>query len=128
VRPFEDAVMLDLVWLVRAGVPPRAVQLTVRELVVARIGQGPLGAREVSEAVEEAVRAACRLVQEMDAPDEIVEAVCAAALDAVRGHGGASARWLPEATSAARAVLEEEAEEGGHAPVWRWLSQRLSRR
>jgi hypothetical protein len=128
VRPFEDAVALELVWLVRAGVPPRAVQLTVRELLVERIGQGPLGAREVSEAVEEALRAACRLAQEMDAPDEMVEAVCAAALDAVRGHGGTTARWLPEATSTARAVLDELADERGDAPMWQWLSHRLSRR
>ena len=42
--------------LLRAGVPPRAVRLTVRELLVARIERGPLGAREVSEVVEATVR------------------------------------------------------------------------
>jgi hypothetical protein len=126
-RPFEEAVASELVGLLRAGVPVRAVRITVRELLVGRIERGPLGAREVSDAVEAAVRAACHLAQELDAPDELVEAVCQAALDAVRGHGGESARWLAEATSAAYAVLDELAREHVEEPTWRWLVQRVER-
>ena len=91
--PFEEAMASELIGLMRLGVPARGVRLTVREMVVARFQRGPLGAREVSDAVEATVRAACRLVRELDAPEEVVEAVCRAALDAVRGHGGESARW-----------------------------------
>lgn len=126
-RPFEEAVASELAELLRAGVPARAVRLTVRELLVGRIARGPLGAREVSGAVEAAVRAACRLARELDAPEELVETVCRAALEAVRGHGGESARWLAEATSAASAVLDELAREGAEEPAWRWLALRLER-
>ncbi len=126
-RPFEEAVASELAGLLRAGVPVRAVRLTVRELLVGRIERGPLGAREVSDAVEAAVRAACRLARDLDTPDEVVETVCRAALDAVRGHGGASASWLAEAASAAYAVLDEQARERAEDPTWRWLAQRLER-
>ena len=56
--PFEDVVAAELLGLLRAGVPARAVRLTVRELVVTRIERGRLGAREVSDAVEAVMRAA----------------------------------------------------------------------
>src|SRR3979411_2469163 len=102
---------VELTQLVRGGAPPRAFRIAVRELLIARIERGPLGAREVGDAVEAAMRAACRLVRELAAPPEVVETVCRAALEAVRGHGGESARWLAEATSAASAVLEEQARE-----------------
>jgi hypothetical protein len=125
--PFEELVVAELAGLLRAGVPARGVRLTVRELVVARIEQGPLGAREVSDAVEATVRAACRLVRELDAPDDLVETVCRATLEVVRGHGGESARWFAEATSAAYAVLDEAARERAEEPAWRWLVQRLER-
>jgi hypothetical protein len=85
--PFEDAVRWELSWLLRAGVQPRALRITVRELVVAQIGRGPLGAHEVEDAVAAVARAACRLV-------------CRAALEAVRGHGGRTAQWLDEAAIA----------------------------
>ena len=124
-NPFEEAVASELVWLLRAGVPARAVRLTVRELVVTRLERGPLGAREVGDTVEAAVRAACRLVREFDAPDEVAEIVCRAALETVRGHGGESARWLAEATAAASAVLDELARERAAEPTWRWLARRL---
>jgi hypothetical protein len=127
VRPFEDQVMSELTWVLRAGVPAHGVRLTVRELMVGRIGRGPLGAREVSLAVEEAVRAVCRLARELDVSDELVETVCRAALEAVRGHGGESARWLPEATSAAWAVLDELARERAGDTTLRWVAGRLSR-
>jgi hypothetical protein len=117
----------ELAGLLRAGVPARAVRLTVRELVVARIERGPLGAREVSDAVEAMVRAACRLVRELDAPPEVVETVCRAALEAVRGHGGESARWLPEVTSTASALLDELGRERAEEPGWPWIARRLSR-
>jgi hypothetical protein len=126
-NPFEAAVAAELVGLLRAGTPERAVRLTVRELVVARIERGPLGPREVSDAVEAAVRAACRLVRELDAPEEMAEIVCLAALEAVRGHGGESARWLAEATGVASAVVEELARERPQEPSWHWLAQRLPR-
>jgi len=112
--------------LVRAGVPIRGVRLTVRELFVARIERGPLGPREVSEAVESMVRAACRLVRDLDAPDELVETVCRATLEAVRGHGGETARWFPEATSAAYVVLDELATGSGGNARWRWIAHHLS--
>jgi hypothetical protein len=117
----------ELAGLLRAGVPGRGIHLTVRELISARIERGPLGAREVSDAVEAMVRAACRLVRELDAPDELVETVCRAALEAVRGHGGESARWFPEATSAAYGVLDELARERAGDTTWRWMARRLSR-
>jgi hypothetical protein len=126
-KPFEDAVAMELTWLLRAGVPAHGVQLTVRELVVARIGRGPLGAREVSDAVEATVRAAGRLVREMDASQELMELVCRSTLEAVRGHGGESARWLEEATSAAYAVLDEVARERAEAPTWRWVARGIPR-
>ena len=126
-RPFEEMVAAELAGLLRAGVPVRAIRLTVRELLVGRIERGPLGAREVSDAVEGAVRAACHLVRELDVRDELVETVCRAALEAVRGHGGESARWLGEATSAADAVLDELARERAGDPTWRWVARRLER-
>jgi len=127
VRPFEEAVASELAGLLRAGVPTRGVHITVREMVVMRIERGPLGAREVSDAVEAAVRAACRVVRELDAPDELAEIVCRSALEAVRGHGGETARWLTEATSAAYAVLDQLALERPEDPTWRWLARRVQR-
>jgi hypothetical protein len=126
VTPFEQSMASELVGLLRAGVPVRAVRLTVRELVVTRIGRGPLGAREVSDAVEAAVRAACRVALELRGPDELVESVYRAALDAVRGHGGESARWLTDATSAAQLVLDEMTRERPEER-WYWMARRLTR-
>jgi hypothetical protein len=125
VRPFEEEIVSELAWVLRAGVPERGLRLTVRELLITRIGRGPLGAREVSDAVEAAVRAACRLARELDAPDDVVETICRGALEAVRGHGGESARWLPEATGAVQAVLDELARERADEAAWRWLGRRL---
>lgn len=125
--PFEESMAAELAWLLRAGVPARAVRITVREMLIGQMEQGHLGAREVGGAVEAAVHAACRLMQEMDAPDELVETVCRAALEAVRGHGGESARWLAEATSAIDAVLDELARERAEDPTGRWLARRLLR-
>lgn len=126
-RPFEDAMAAELAGLLRAGVPERGIHLTVRELISVRIAREPLGARAVSDAVEAMVRAACRLVREMGAPDALVETVCRASLEAVRGHGGESARWFPEATSAAYTVLDELARERGGDMTWRWVARRISR-
>ena len=126
-RPFEEAVASELAGLLRAGVPVRGIHITVREMLVTRMERGPLGAREVGDAIDAAVRAACRLVRELDAPEELAEIVCRSALDAVRGHGGETARWLPEATSAAYAVLDELARERQSEATWRWLAQRLPR-
>jgi hypothetical protein len=127
VRPFEEAVASELAGLLRAGVPVRAVRITVREMLVTRMERGQLGPREVSDAVEAAVRAACRLVRELDVPDELAEIVCRGALEAVRGHGGESSRWLAEATSAAYAVLDELAQEHPEESAWRWVARRLPR-
>ena len=126
-RGFEETIASELAWLLRAGAPPRAVRLTVRELVVARIERGPLDAREVSEAVEATVRAACRLVRELDVPGELVETVCRSAFEAVRGHGGETARWLPDVTSTALAILDELARERPEDATWPWVVRRLSR-
>ena len=104
-RVFEATVMAELTDLVRAGVPAHGIRIAVRELMVTRMERGPLGARQVNEAMEAAVRAACRLVREQGAPQEIVDLVCGAALDALRGHGGETARWLADARATADAVL-----------------------
>ena len=125
--PFEDVVAAELLGLLRAGVPARAVRLTVRELVVTHIEQGPLGAREVSDAVEAVMRAACHLVRTLGAPEELVETVCRGAIEGVRGHGGESTRWLPDATSAAYVVLDELARERAAEPEWRWLARQIPR-
>jgi predicted NBD/HSP70 family sugar kinase len=124
VTPFEELVTSELAWLLRVGVPARTVRLTIRELMVEQIVHGPLGAHEVSEAIAAAARAACRMVQEMNAPEEVIGIVCGAALETVRGHGGESARWLAEAMRTATTVLEEQAEERAEDPTWRWLVQR----
>jgi len=95
-------------------------------MLIMRFERGPLGAREVGDAVEGAVRAACRLVRELDAPNELVETVCRATLEAVRGHGGETARWLTEAMRAVDAVLDELSRERAE-PTWGWLARRLDR-
>ena len=125
--PFEQLVADELAALFRAGVPIRGVRLTVRELVVTRIERGPLGAREVNDAVEATVRAACRLVVERAAPDELIETVCLAALEAVRGHGCETARCLAEATNAVHAVLDDMAYERPNAATWYWVARQLPR-
>jgi len=51
VRPFEEAVAAELAGLLRAGVPLRGISITVREMLVTRLERGPLGPREVSEAI-----------------------------------------------------------------------------
>src|SRR5262249_18376134 len=112
--------------LLRAEVPVRGVRLTVRELVVMRIERGPLGAAEVSNTIEAVVRAACRLVRELDGPPEVVDTVCRAALQGVRGHGGESARWLAAAASAASALLEEQARTRADERAWGWLAGRVA--
>jgi hypothetical protein len=56
-----------------------------------------------------------------------VELVCRSTLEAVRGHGGESARWLGEATSAAYAVLDEVARERAEGPAWRWVARGIPR-
>ena len=125
--PFEQVVAAELVALLRAGVPVRAVRLTVRELLVTRIERGPVGAREVGDAVEAAVRAVCGLARTRDASVDGVEIVCMAALEAVRGHGGETARWLGAATSTIAEALDALAREHAEEPGWRWLVRRVPR-
>ncbi len=120
---FEDELHWELSWLVRAEVPARAVRLTVRDLLVARMERGRLGARQVSENVQTTVRVAWRLVEELDAPEDLVETVCRAALEAVRGHGGDSARWITQAMAAADVVLDELTRRHGDDPTGAWLAQ-----
>lgn len=125
--PFEQVVATELVELLRAGVPVRAVRLTIRELVVTRIAHGPLGAREIGEVVEAAVSAACRLARDRGVSIDVVETVCMASLEAVRGHGGATAQWLGTATGVVTAALDDLAHEHADEPVWRWLQRRVPR-
>jgi hypothetical protein len=120
---FEDALRLQLSWLLRAGVPARAVRLTVRDEVVACLERGPLGAREVRESVQTTVRVAWRLVEELDAPEELVQIVCRATLEAVRGHGGDSAQWITEAVDTAAPMLDELARRYGDNTTGDWLAQ-----
>jgi hypothetical protein len=120
---FEDELHWELSWLVRAEVPDRAVRLTVRDLLVARMERGRLGARQVSENVQTTVRVAWRLVEELDAPEDLVETVYRAALEAVRGHGGDSARWITQAMAAAAVVLDELTRRHGDDPTGAWLAQ-----
>jgi hypothetical protein len=122
---FADDLSAELSVLVRAHVPMQGIRLTVRERIVEHLARSPLGAREVSESVETAVRAACRLAASLDAADDLVDTVCRAAFEAVRGHGGYSARWLTHAMSAAEAVLDELAQEHDHAPAWSRLKRRV---
>jgi hypothetical protein len=120
VSAFEEALRDELSWLLRAGVPEHGIRITVREQLAIRLERGPVGAREVTGAMEDAVRAACRLVRELDAPDELVDVVCRAALEAVRGHGGETSRWLMEATTRTDALLDELARQQSETPGWRW--------
>lgn len=121
---FEQVVEAELARLVRTGVPVRGIRITVRELVVTRIERGPLGAWEVNDAVAAAVRAASRLARARSAPLDLVEVVCIAALEAVRGHGGDTAQWLEAATRTMAAELERFAQEDADEPGWRWLMRR----
>jgi hypothetical protein len=107
----------ELALLVRAGVPARAVRLAIRERLTVGLGEGPLGARSVVDAVERALRAACQVQQEIAGSTELVETVYVASLEAVRGHGGETAQWIAEATRRAHAVLNEMAARGVQ-PVW----------
>lgn len=125
-RFFEETISAALADLLRAGVPSRTLRVTTRELVVARLERGPLGGGEIGNAVAAAARAACRLVREVGAPDDVVELVCRAALEAVRGHGGTTARWLPEAQDAVERALDELAREGAEEAEWRRLVRRLT--
>jgi hypothetical protein len=124
VSAFEEALRDELSWLLRAGVPERGIRIAVRERLAVRLERGALGAREVGDAMEAAVRAACRLVRELDAPDDVVDTVCRAALEAVRGHGGETSRWLTNAASTADAVLDALARDYREEPSWRWGTQR----
>ena len=126
-RPLEDVLAGEVAALLRAGTTPRALRLTVREVVAERLVAAPPGPRAVSEAAGAAARAACRLVRQLGAPEHVVEAVCRAALEAVRGHGGESSRWLADATGAVFEALDELARERAEEPAWRWLSRRLER-
>ena len=127
-RSFEEVVAVELQTLLRAAVPPRGIRLTVRELMVTRIERGPIGAREIGEAVEATLWAACRLVREQQASEDMIETVLEAALEAVRGHGGESARWMAEARYAALTVLDQLAREHVDEPTWRWLAGRFDLR
>ena len=122
----EDAMADELARLLRAGVPARGVHITIRELVVTRFERGPVGAREVSEGLHAVARAACRVVREMNAPPEVVETVCRAALEAVRGHGGLTALWFAEARTATADALDEIAREHADEAAWRWIARRLA--
>ena len=125
---FEEVITVELETLIRAAVPPRAIRLTVRELMVTRIERGPMGAREISDTIQAVLLAACRLVQAGHASEDVVETVLGAALEAVRGQGGESARWLPEARHAAGTFFSQFAQEHTDEPIWRWLAGRLDLR
>ena len=120
---FEETMAGELAGLLRAGVPARGVRLTVRELIVTHIERGPLGAREVGDAVQAAMRAVCRLVRELDAPPEVVERVNA--IRAVCDRHGvplpAAALQFPLAHPAVAAIIPgpRDADEEGTRSVFR---------
>ena len=123
--PFEERVESELLALLQARVPPRAVQLTVRELVVTRLERGPLGAREVRAVVEAVMRAAGDLVRRAGAPEDLVETVGRAAIEGVRGHGGETMRWLPVANRAVVLVLDELARDVTAETQWRGMARQI---
>lgn len=123
--PFEELIEAELTWLLRAGVPPRGVRISVQELLVTRIERGQLQAPDLSDAVEAAVRAAGRLARARSAPLDLVEVVCMTTLDVVRGHGGDTARWLEVATGTMAHEIERLAREDDDEARWRWLIRRV---
>ncbi len=122
---FEELVAGELELLLRAAVPLRGIRLTMRELVVTHIERGPIGAREISETMEAALLAACRLLRAGRASEDVVETVLGGAFEAIRGHGGESARWMPEARHAARTVFVQLASQYRDEPIWQWLTGRV---
>jgi hypothetical protein len=113
----DAQLVAELVLLVRARVPARAVRLTIRERLIRQMGETPVGAPGVADAVERALRAAGQVQQETAGSTELVETVYIASLEAVRGHGGETARWMAEAKRRAHAVLNEMAARGVE-PTW----------
>jgi len=69
----------------------------------------------------------CAVSRARDASVDVVEIVCMAALEAVRGHGGQTAQWLGAATSTIAEALDELARERAEEPGWRWLVRRVPR-
>jgi hypothetical protein len=132
----------ELSFLIRARAPARAIRLTIRERVVAqiddeRIDERPFGEQRVLDAVERILRAAVHVQQqlagqrlagselaghalagrELVSAGDLVETAYLASLDAVRGHGGETSRWIDRATRHAHDVLNELAAHGVE-PLW----------
>ena len=74
-------------------------------------GRARLRARQEGGRANRELRPGGRHLRHLDPGDraDLVETVCRAALEGIRGHGtgGESTRWLPDATSAAYVVLDE---------------------
>jgi hypothetical protein len=64
-------------------------------------------------------------LREFGAPQDVVEAVCRAALDAVRGYGEENARGMAKAAGAGAGALDELGRERREEPTSRWLARRL---
>lgn len=126
-RPLEEALVAELRMLLHAGVTPQAVRWTVREVVVARLIAEPSAMHDVRTTAGAVARVACRLVRETGTSADIVEAVCRATLETIRGQGGSSARWLDDAGRAVLEALDELARERPDEAEWRWLMSRIER-
>jgi hypothetical protein len=113
----DPRLVAELSLLVRARVPARAVRRTIRDAVMTQIGRAPCGPTSVVEAVERTLRAAFQVQRESAGPGELIEVVYVASLEAVRGHGGETARWVADARRRAQAVLNEMAVPGVE-PLW----------
>ena len=123
----EEALAAELQMLLHAGITPQAVRWTVREVVVARLITEPSSMHDVRATAGAVARVACRLVRETGTSADIVEAVCRAALETIRGQGGSSARWLDDAGRAVFEALDELARERPEETEWRWLVTRIER-
>jgi hypothetical protein len=99
----------------------------VREVVVARLIAEPSAMHDVRTTAGAVARVACRLVRETGTSADIVEAVCRATLETIRGQGGSSARWLDDAGRAVFEALDELARERPDEAEWRWLMSRIER-
>lgn len=121
----EKRLVAEMAWLLEAGAGLRTVRVTVYEEMVTYLVLEPTGSRRVHGAVEASLRAAYRMLHEYGAPDDLLDTVLESALDAVRGHGGETSRWIREAVQNAYLLLEQFETERGIDSGWRKILERF---